>query len=78
MNNGLAISLFTSTIAHIDYLDVKKKSISSDIRLCVFVLLMAEADALCTDLRYSVRRREGNNSTKLNGKVNDKVFSSHS
>jgi hypothetical protein len=78
MNNSLAISLFTSTIAHIDYLEVKKKSISSDIRLCAFVLLVAETDALCTDLRYSVRRREGSNSTKLSGKANDKVFSSHS
>ena len=33
MNNSLAISLFTGTIAHIDFLEVKKKSISSDIRL---------------------------------------------
>jgi len=78
MNNSLAISLFTGTTAHIDYLEVKKKSISSDICLCAFVLLAAETDALCADLRYPVRRREGSNSTKLSDKANDKVFSSHS
>ena len=78
VNNSLAISLFTSIIAHIDYLEVKKKSISSDIRLCAFVLLAAETEAIYADLRYSVRRREGNNSTKLSDEANDKVFSSHS
>jgi len=78
MNNSLAISLFTSTIAHIEYLKVKKISISSDIRLCAFVLLAAETDALCADLRYSVRKREGSNSTKLSDKANDMVSSSHS
>ena len=69
---------FTSIIAHIDYLEVKKKSISSDIRLCAFVLLAAETEAIYADLRYSVRRREGNNSTKLSDEANDNDFSSHS
>ena len=56
MHNSLAISLFTCTIAHIDFLEVKK-STSSDIRLRAFVLLVAETDALCADLRYSAQRR---------------------
>ena len=78
IHNSLAISLFTSTIAHIDFLEVQKKSISSDMRLRAFVLLVAETDTLCADPHYSVQRREDSNSTKLSDKANDNDFSSHS
>lgn len=61
VHNSLAISLFTSTIVHIDFLEVQKKSISSDMRLRAFVLLVAETDTLCADPHYSAQRREDSN-----------------
>ena len=78
MHNSLAIYLFASSIAHIDFLEVQNKSISSDMRLRAFVLLVAKTDTLYADPHYSAQRREESNSTKLSDKANDNVFSSHS